>query len=222
VFRTVTTQELLGPLNEFEQAKLPQELCYAGRLILARKTPRVAIVGSRNASAAGLELAAKLTEHVVSVNGVVVSGLAKGIDRAAHEGALESGGNTIAVLGTPLDHYCPAEHRGLQERLMSEHLVLSQFAPGSAVHRSNFVIRNRTMALVSHATVIVEAGEKSGTQSQAWEAIRLGRGLYIPEELANAGFDWPRKLLQYGAVTFASVEDLLFDPLINPEAELIW
>lgn len=222
MFRTVTTEELLGPLNEFEQAKLPQELYYAGRLVLARKTPRIAIVGSRTATKAGRELASKLAEHVVSVNGVVVSGLAKGIDRAAHEGVLEAGGNTIAVLGTPLDRYYPAEHRVLQERLMNEHLVLSQFAPNSAVHRSNFVVRNRTMALVSHATVIVEASEKSGTQSQAWEAIRLGRGLYIPEALADADFDWPRKLLRYGAVTFASFEDLLLDPLINPEAELIW
>jgi len=222
VFQKITTEELLGSLNEFEQVKLPQELYFAGRLILARKTPRIAIVGSRNASPGGLELAAKLAKHVVSVNGVVVSGLAKGIDRAAHEGALAAGGNTIAVLGTPLDHYYPAEHRDLQERMMREQLVLSQFAPGSPVHRSNFVTRNRTMALVSHATVIVEASEKSGTQSQAWEAIRLGRGLYIPEELANADFDWPRKLLQYGAVSFTSVEDLLFDPLINPEVELVW
>lgn len=222
MFRTVTTEELLGPLNEFEQVKLPQELYYSGRLILARRTPRIAIVGSRGASSAGLELARKLAQHVTNVSGVVVSGLAKGIDRAAHEGSLEAGGNTIAVLGTPLDHYYPAEHRALQDRLMREHLVLSQFAPGSSVHRSNFVVRNRTMALVSHATVIVEASEKSGTQSQAWEAIRLGRGLYIHEALADADFDWPRKLLQYGAVTFASVEDLLFDPLINPEVDLVW
>lgn len=222
MLRAVTTEELLGPLNEFEQVKLPQQLYYAGRLILARKAPRIAIVGSRDASEAGLELAASLAEHVARVNGVVVSGLAKGIDRAAHVRGLEAGGSIIAVLGTPMDRYYPAEHRSLQERLMNEHLVLSQFAPGSAIHRSNFVVRNRTMALVSHATVIVEASEKSGTQSQAWEAIRLGRGLYIPEELASAGFGWPRELLQYGAVTFASVEDLLFDPLINPEAELIW
>lgn len=222
MFRTVTTEELLGPLNEFEQVKLPQQLYYAGRLILARKTPRIAIVGSRKASATGLELAAKLAEHVVSVNGVVVSGLAKGIDRAAHEGALRAGGSTLAVLGTPLDRYYPAEHKSLQERLMREQLVLSQFEAGSTVHGSNFVTRNRTMALVSHATVIVEASEKSGTQSQASEAIRLGRGLYIPEALAEADFDWPRKLLQYGAVTFSRLEDLLSDPLIDPEVELVW
>lgn len=222
MFQKITTEELLGSLNEFEQVKLPQELYFAGRLILARKTPRIAIVGSRAASPDGLKLATKLAEHVVSVNGVVVSGLAKGIDRAAHEGALEVGGSTIAVLGTPIDHFYPAEHRSLQERLMREQLVLSQFTLGSAVHRSNFVTRNRTMALVSHATVIVEASEKSGTQSQAWEAIRLGRGLYIPQALAEADFEWPRKLLQYGAITFSSLEDLLRDQLINPEAELVW
>jgi DNA processing protein len=106
MFRTVTTEELLGPLNEFKRAKLPQELYHAGRLILARKSPRIAIIGSRAATKASLELASRLAEHVVSVNGVVVSGLAKGIDRAAHEGALNAGGSTIAVLGTPLDRYC--------------------------------------------------------------------------------------------------------------------
>src|SRR5690606_15403132 len=152
----------------FEQVKLPQQLYFAGRLVLARNSPRIAIVGSRKASAAGLELATKLAEHVVSVNGVVVSGLAKGIDRAAHEGALQAGGGTIAVLRTPRDRDSPAEPRGLQERMTREQLVLSRFAPGRSVHKSNFVTRNRIMALVSHATVIVEASAKSGTQSQAW------------------------------------------------------
>lgn len=218
----ITTEALLGPLNAFEQVKLPQDLYYAGKLSVVRKTPRIAIVGSRDASEAGMNLARELAKHVVRVNGVVVSGLAKGVDRAAHEAALEAGGATIAVLGTPLDHYYPAEHRALQDRLMREQLVLSQFEAGRAVHRSNFVMRNRTMALVSHATVIVEAGEESGTQSQAWEAIRLGRGLYLPEHLANAAFDWPRQLLKYSAVSYASLEELLLDPLINPEVELVW
>ena len=78
------------------------------------------------------------------------------------------------------------------------------------------------MALISHATVIVEAGETNGTQSQAWEAIRLGRSLYLHQSLAQAPFEWPRKLLSYGAIPFESLEDLLLDPLLNPNAELVW
>lgn len=222
MFRSVTTEGLLGPLNQFEQTKLPSILYYSGKLALVRRSPRVAIVGSRNASERGLSLARRIAEHVVSVEGVVVSGLAKGVDRAAHEGALAAGGATIAVIGTPLDRYYPSENRALQERLMREQLVLSQFEVGSTVHRSSFVERNRTMALVSHATVIVEASENSGTQSQAWEAIRLGRQLYLHESLVRGGYDWVEKLLRYGAVTFEDLEDLLLDPLLNPHVELVW
>lgn len=222
MFRSMTTEDLLGPLNQFERTKLPNALYYSGKLALIRRSPRVAIVGSRSASERGLSLARRLAEHVANVGGVVVSGLAKGVDRAAHEGAIEAGGATIAVLGTPLDRYYPRENRDLQEHLMREHLVLSQFEAGAAVHKSNFVQRNRTMALVSHATVIVEAGATSGTQSQAWEAIRLGRQLYLHESMVRAGYDWVQKLLRYGAITFEDLEDLLLDPLINPHAELVW
>lgn len=219
----VTTEELLGPLNEFEQVKnLPKVLFYAGRRELIRRTPRVSIVGSRQASSEALELAREIASHVARVSGVVVSGLARGVDRAAHGGAMEAGGATIAVLGTPLDRFYPREHRALQEQMMREQLVLSQFPVGTSPGRSGFVQRNRTMALISHATVIVEAGEKSGTQSQAWEAIRLGRSLFLHESVANAAFEWPQKLLHYGAIPFASIEDLLLDPLLNPYADLAW
>ncbi|MEM8712041.1 MAG: DNA-processing protein DprA, partial [Planctomycetota bacterium] len=80
-----------------------------------------------------------------------------------------------------------------------EHLALSQFAPGSVTNRASFPARNRTMALISDATVIVEAGEKSGTMHQGWEAIRLGRALFILESLAREGFEWVTKLQEHGA-----------------------
>lgn len=222
MFASITTEELLGSLNEFEQVKLPRVLHYAGRRVLARRTPRVSIVGSRTPSERGLTLASALAQHIASVGGVVVSGLAKGVDRAAHEGAINAGGGTIGVLGTPLDRFYPKENRELQELMMREHLVLSQFDAGTSPGKAGFVQRNRTMALISHATVIVEAGEKSGTQSQAWEAIRLGRPLFLHESITSAEFEWPRKLTQYGAKSFESLEDLLVDPLLNPHAELIW
>ena len=222
MFASVRLEELLGPLNEFEQVKLPSVLYYAGRRVVIKRSPRVSIVGSRAASEHGLRLARNLAHHVGSVGGAVVSGLAKGVDRAAHEGAIEAGGATIGVLGTSLDRFYPRENRELQERMMREHLVLSQFEVGTNPGRGGFVQRNRTMALISHATVIIEAGEKSGTQSQAWEAIRLGRPLFLHESITNADFDWPQKLIQYGARTFQSLENLLVDPLLNPHAELIW
>ena len=101
---------------------------------------------------------------------IVVSGLACGIDTAAHTAAIESGGKTIAVLGTPLDDTYPQENQALQSLIMAQHLAVSQFAPGAGTQPKNFPVRNRTMALLTDATVIVEAGEKSGTVHQGWEA----------------------------------------------------
>jgi len=132
---------------------------------------------------------------------VVVSGLAEGIDTAAHTSALEAGGETIAVIGTPLDKYYPAGNKDLQVRLAQEQLVVSQSPIGTPTTRKSFPIRNRTMALLSDATVIVEAGEKSGTLHQGWEALRLGRTLFLMESVANdPTLSWPREMIKYGAL----------------------
>ena len=164
-----------------------------------RKGARVSIVGSRAASEIGLRRAAKLARMLVARNVIVVSGLAEGIDAAAHTQAMSSGGRTVAVLGTALDKVFPAKHRSLQEQIMTQHLAVSQFAPGSATGKGSFPMRNRTMALISDATVIVEAGERSGTVHQGWEALRLGRELYVLESLAERGFGWVRELQAHGA-----------------------
>ena len=135
---------------------------------------------------------------------VVVSGLAAGADTIVHEAAIAAGGRTIAVLGTPLQTCYPAANRELQRRIGREHLLLSQFAPGSAIQRGNFVIRNRLMALVADASIIVEAGDSSGTLSQGWEALRLGRQLFILDPVVNdPKLEWPAKMIEYGAVPLA-------------------
>lgn len=194
-------EDLLGPLNEVERKNAPKELFYAGDLSLLEAGPRVSIVGSRKASDRGLNNARGLAAWLVRRGAVVVSGLAEGIDAAAHQGALDAGGKTIGVIGTPLDHFYPAKNRALQERLMREHLVLSQFPAGAVVRPKNFPIRNRTMALLSHATIIVEATDKSGSLHQGWEALRLGRPLFVLERLMNdQTLSWPAKLAHYGAV----------------------
>ena len=131
---------------------------------------------------------------------VVVSGLAEGIDTAAHETALSEGGHTIAILGTPLEKVFPAKNRELQERLMRDELVVSQFPPGSAGGPRNFPMRNRTMALLTDATLIIEAGEQSGTLHQGWEALRLGRLLFLMESVVkNPALTWPAEMIRYGA-----------------------
>ena len=185
----------------------PECFYVEGNTALLRKQPRVSVIGSRSASLEGLELAHQISQVITRHGGGVVSGLAKGIDAAAHQGAIKAGGDTIAVLGTPLDKFYPKENRNLQERIGREHLLVTQFPTEKPVGKKNFVMRNRTMALISHASVIVEAGEKSGTEHQGWEALRLGRILFISESLANAAFDWPRKMLNYGAIVYSDEDD---------------
>lgn len=119
-------EELLGPLNEVEEKNAPKLLFVAGDTALLKRK-RVSVVGSRNASKDGLARAHALACELVKRDVVVVSGLAEGIDTAAHEAAIEAGGKTIAVLGTPLDQTFPVKNRSLQERIMREYLAVSQF-----------------------------------------------------------------------------------------------
>lgn len=129
-----------------------------------------------------------------------MSGLAAGVDRAAHEAAIASGGQTIAVIGTPLDRCYPRENRELQLRIAREQLLISQFPTGHPVVPKNFQIRNRTMALLTDATVIVEAGEKSGAVLHGWEALRLGRLVFLLENVAtHPTLSWPKGMIRYGA-----------------------
>ena len=206
----MTPEELLGPLDEVESKHAPAELFVAGDVSLLKQGARVSVVGSREASPEGLKRASKLAKLLASNGSVVVSGLAEGIDTAAHTTAIDCGGRTIAVLGTPLEKCFPAKNRALQERIMREHLAVSQFAPESSAGKKAFPMRNRTMALLSDATVIVEAGEASGTIHQGWEALRLGRTLCIMESLVAAGHQWCTEMLGYGAVILSESNKALF------------
>lgn len=215
-FYELTPERLLGPLNEVEKKNAPPRLFVAGDRSLLKDGPRVSIVGSRKASPGGLARARALAQTLVRRGAVVVSGLADGIDTAAHEGAIAGGGRTVAVLGTPLTECFPAKNRSLQQRIMRDHLAVSQFAPGVPPRPGNFPMRNRTMALLSDATVIVEAGEKSGSLHQGWEALRLGRPLFLAESLLrDPSLSWPSEMARYGAQPLHSGDDLeeMFDLL---------
>jgi DNA processing protein len=199
----VTPEDLLGPLDEVEKKHAPRDLFIAGDRTLVTNGARVSIVGSRKASGAGIQRAQRLASLLAERRVVVVSGLAEGIDAVAHTTAIECGGRTIAVLGTPLDECFPAKHRALQARIMADHLVVSQFAPGQMLGTRAFPMRNRTMALLSDVTVIVEAGAKSGTIHQGWEALRLGRPLFIMESLVREGHEWTSEMQRYGALVLS-------------------
>lgn len=197
-----TTPEMaLGPLNDTERKNAPSEFFISGDIELLKTGAKVSVIGSRKASTRGLEGAKKLVERLVKDNIIVVSGLAEGIDTIAHRTAIESGGKTIAVIGTPLSETFPKSNAELQNLIAKEHCLVSQFRDGSG-GKKNFVLRNRTMALISDATIIVEAKEGSGTMHQAWEALRLGRPLYIFESLVNdTSLEWTKELIKYGART---------------------
>jgi len=203
------SSELAG-LSAIAILSAPVEFYGAGdRTLLGEAIHRVAIVGTRDASADGLRRARKLAKLAAAEGFVVVSGLAKGIDRAAHEAAIGAGGRTIAVIGTPLDRAYPAENAGLQEDIYSDHLLLSQFPSGSNVTPTNFVTRNSFMAAISHASVIVEAGETSGTHTQARETQRLGRPLFLMRSVLESGLRWPQRYLDRGAMILDDVSDLV-------------
>jgi len=199
-----SSEELLGPLNEFERKNAPPRLYVAGDVSIFQRGPRVSVVGSRQPSDAGMDEARAIARWLAGRSMVVVSGLAEGIDTAAHLGTLDTKGRTIAVLGTSLSEYFPPKNRVLQERIMREHLAVSQFPEGVSATRGNFPMRNRTMALIADVTIIVEAKEGSGSLHQAWEAIRLGRPLFVMERmLKNESLKWPREIARYGAQSLA-------------------
>jgi DNA processing protein len=202
-------ESLVGPLAELERLNAPAELYVAGDRALLRRSPKVAIVGSRNASVEGRRRAAKLARLLAERDVVIISGLAEGIDTSAHTATIEAGGRTIGVIGTPLDQVFPRRNAALQAEIASRHLLVSQFAPGSPVGRSGFPLRNRTMALFADASVIVEAADRSGSLSHGWEAIRLGRPLFILRSvLDRPELAWPRDMLAYGAQVLEDVEPL--------------
>ncbi len=154
-----------------------------------------------------LEQTATIADAVVKVGGVVVSGLARGVDAHAHRAAIQSGGKTIAVLGTPIDQFAVADLASLQSEIGREHLLVSQFASGSVVDRSFFPRRNRTMAVIAQASIIVHARAGSGTLHHAREAIRLGRPTFIVAAAYNTMSEaWAAELFAAGARQLETVD----------------
>ena len=209
-YSSISVENLLGrPLNDVETRYAPETLYVKGTMEIPLPRPRVSIIGSRKASQGGLDAAKTITKTLVENHTVIVSGLAEGIDTSAHRTAIDIGGKTIAVLGTPLDRVYPRKNFELQQEIMRNHLAVSQFKTGHPTKPKDFVLRNMTMALISDATIIVEAGDTSGSLHQGWETLRLGRPLFIWQSvLNNKQLTWPEKMLQYGAMELSEPTDI--------------
>jgi DNA processing protein len=197
-------------LHPLELTMLPASIFLRGDIGLLRGPKRVSIVGSRSASPNGIRRARRLARELAASGVVIVSGLAAGIDTAAHCSAIEHGGRTIAVLGTPLAVVYPRANAQLQDRIGAEHLLVSQFCPGVQTAPADFVARNRTMAILSHASVLVECEDRSGTLSHASAALQLGRHVFLLRSAAeNQAIAWPARLITEGAAVLDNVEQIL-------------
>ncbi|MDI1494735.1 MAG: SMF family protein [Cenarchaeum symbiont of Oopsacas minuta] len=210
-YASIQIDDLLGrALNDVEEKFAPKMIFYKGTMRIPVPYPRVSIIGSRKASERGLLKAEEISKILIENKIIIVSGLAKGIDTVGHKTAIKYDGKTIAVIGTPLNKVYPKENSELQKEIMKNHLVISQYPVGHSTTPKDFVLRNRTMALISDATVIVEAEESSGSLYQGWETLRIGRPLFICKDVVNdKKLKWPEKMLQYGAIKLDNSRHIL-------------
>jgi DNA processing protein len=179
------------------------------------KTPTVAVVGARQLSEKGIARTQRLVRHLVEDGFTIVSGLAAGTDRIAHTTALEMGGRTIAVLGTPIHKTYPRENADLQKEIAERFLVISQVpvlhyeAKDWRSNRKFFPERNITMSALTDASIIVEIGESRGTYIQSKAALDQGRPLFLLNNcFEKADIDWPARFEQRGAVRAHKYEDI--------------
>jgi len=189
----VTVLDAAYPRNLREVHDHPPLLFVAGRIRDADHRS-VAVIGSRRASEVGLAAAAELAGALAAAGWVVVSGLASGIDTAAHTTVLGAGGRTVAVIGTGLARCYPQENAGLQTQIAREGAVVSQFWPESPPSRHSFPLRNGVMSGLTRGTVVVEASERSGARVQARLALGHGRPVFLMRAVLENG--WARELAE--------------------------
>jgi DNA processing protein len=201
--------------QKLRDAEDPVELLYFRGWWNLVETRSVAVVGTRTPSSDGLKRTAKLVRQLVADGFTIVSGLARGVDTAAHTTAMEARGTTIAVVGTPLTHVYPKENAELQERIARDFLVISQvpiYQYSQQDYRRNrmfFPERNRTMSALTEGTIIVEAGQTSGTLIQARAALHQGRKLFILDNcFRNPNVRWPREFESKGAIRVKDYKDI--------------
>jgi DNA processing protein len=205
---------LLSILDEDYPAELrgihqaPPLIFTLGRVIA--EDSAVAVVGSRRASSWGVTAAGDIARALTLRGMTVVSGLARGIDTAAHRAALDAGGRTVAVIGTGIGQAYPPENRALQEEIARGGLVLSQFWPDAPPDKQSFPMRNATMSGYGLATVVVEAGETSGARIQARMAVEHGRQVILTDRVVTQNA-WARDLLGRPGVHVASSVDVVME-----------
>jgi len=185
-YKLLINRDANYPLG-LRDAKEPVEVLYYSGNVDCLNSKRISVMGHRKPSDQGLLRAEQITRKLIADKFTIVSGLAEGIDTIAHQTAINNGGQTIAVIGTPLDICFPAANKALQKIIGDSHLLISQVPfiryrmQKFEVTRGFFPERNKTMSALSQATIIIEAAERSGTLVQATAALQQGRKLFILE-----------------------------------------
>lgn len=188
----------------------PPQTLYVRGEVAALAAPGVAVVGARSCSAYGAQVARSVARDLAAAGVAVVSGLARGVDGEAHRGALESGGQTIAVLGCGIDRDYPRSHAELARRIAVSGAVVSEYPVGVEPAPWRFPARNRIIAGLSLATVVVEARERSGALITADFALELGRDVFaVPGEITSGLSAGTNDLLRQGAAPLTAVRDVL-------------
>jgi len=206
------------PANLVHTADPPLGLFVRGELARA---PVVAVVGSRGATTYGRQVARTLGEELATAGVVVASGMARGVDAAAHEGALAAGGPTWAVWGTGPDHIYPPEHRDLASSISTAGALITEYLPGTGPRKHHFPERNRVLAGIADAVVVVEAAARSGALITARLAIDEGREvLAVPGSILSKVSVGPNTLLRLGARPLLTPRDV-FDAIGHEPADSV-
>ena len=197
----LTFRDVDYPAQLWEIHEMPPVLFHRGTLVAGEIG--MSVVGSREASPRGRDIARSIATALVDRGITVIAGLAKGIDSVAHVAALEAGGRTVAVIGTGLTRYYPAENRDLQDRIAADGLLLSQFWPDAPPTKRTFPMRNAVMSGYGRATIVVQAGEHSGARIQARQAVAHGRPVILTDLVVSSNM-WPADLIGRPGVHVAS------------------
>jgi DNA processing protein len=203
-FEFMTFRDETYPAQLREVHQIPPVLFTRGTLKPGEAA--ISVVGSRKASNKALDIARDIAKSLAALKITVLSGLAEGIDTAAHRAAVDAHGRTVAVIGTGISRNFPAANKDLQEQVAREGLVLSQFWPDSPPTKQSFPIRNATMSAYGQATIIVEAGEQSGARIQARSAVAHGRPVILLDSVV-LGTNWGRSLRNQPGVFIAANAD---------------
>jgi len=201
------------PGNLLEMFNAPPLIFFRGSWNDIQASYSFAVVGTRNPSPAGEKHAADFTAAFVEAGFTIISGLATGIDTIAHQVALEEGGQTLAVMGTGIDTVFPVENRNLAEKICARGALCTQFFPSFRERPWSFPERRKTMSGLTLATVVIEAGERSGTRLQVDAALKQGRAVFLHEDLVGSQ-KWARSYVEKGkhgthAISVSKPDDIL-------------